>query len=89
MPSLVSRVSLLKVALLAGGALGAPAFAMAQDTAPQEQAADATLPADEAEVGAIVVTGFRQSLQAAINVKKNAVGAVDAIVAEDIAVDFR
>lgn len=85
MPSLVSRVSLLKVALLAGGALGAPAFAMAQDTAPQEQAADATLPADEAENGAIVVTGFRQSLQAAINVKKNAVGAVDAIVAEDIA----
>ncbi|WP_054109091.1 TonB-dependent receptor [Novosphingobium sp. AAP83] len=85
MPSLVSRVSLLKVALLAGGALGAPAFAMAQDAAPQEQAADATLPADEAENGAIVVTGFRQSLQAAINVKKNAVGAVDAIVAEDIA----
>jgi len=33
----------------------------------------------------IIVTGFRQSLQAAINVKKNSVAAVDAIVAEDIA----
>lgn len=85
MPILFSRVSLLKVALMAGGALGAPAFVMAQDTAPQEQAANAALPDEAAETNAIVVTGFRQSLQAAINVKKNAVGAVDAIVAEDIA----
>ncbi|MET0180303.1 MAG: TonB-dependent receptor [Novosphingobium sp.] len=35
--------------------------------------------------GTIVVTGFRQSLEAALNVKKNSVSAVDAIVAEDIA----
>ena len=34
---------------------------------------------------AIVVTGFRQSLNAALNVKRQAVGEVDAIVAEDIA----
>lgn len=33
----------------------------------------------------IVVTGFRQSLQAALNVKKRSVAAVDSIVAEDIA----
>ncbi|RYE04344.1 MAG: TonB-dependent receptor [Sphingomonadales bacterium] len=33
----------------------------------------------------IVVTGFRQSLGAAIEVKRNSVSAVDAIVAEDIA----
>lgn len=85
MPVQVSRVSLLKMALLAGGALGAPAYALAQDAAPQEQAADATLPVEDVTNDAIVVTGFRQSLQAAINVKKNAVGAVDAIVAEDIA----
>ncbi len=39
-------------------------------------------PADE-----IVVTGFKGSLAEALNVKKNEVGAVDAILAEDIA-DF-
>lgn len=33
----------------------------------------------------IVVTGFRRSLQSALNVKRNSVSAVDAIVAEDIA----
>ncbi|ABP64380.1 TonB-dependent receptor (plasmid) [Novosphingobium aromaticivorans DSM 12444] len=84
MPSHVSRVSLLKMALLAGGAFAAPSLAFAQDATaapePQAVAEDAAPPTD-----AIVVTGFRQSLQAAINVKKNAVGAVDAIVAEDIA----
>lgn len=35
----------------------------------------------------VVVTGFRESLDAALNVKRASVGAVDAIVAEDIA-DF-
>lgn len=35
----------------------------------------------------IVVTGFRQSLAAALDLKKNATGVVDAIVADDIA-DF-
>lgn len=79
----VSRVSLFRMALMAGGALAAAGTAQAQDTA---AAAEAQVAADEgAPTDAIVVTGFRQSLQAAINVKKNAVGAVDAIVAEDIA----
>lgn len=77
---------MLKSALLAGSVLVSPA-AFAQDSAPvpvdQEAAVDA--PDEAAADTAIVVTGFRQSLQAAINVKKNAVGAVDAIVAEDIA----
>lgn len=68
--------TLFKLALIAGSAIVAPASAWAQDAA--QPAADA--PADE-----IVVTGFRQSLQAAINLKKNSVAAVDAIVAEDIA----
>ena len=72
-----SSRTLLKFALIAGSALVAPAGAIAQ-TADSEAAADA--PADE-----IIVTGFRQSLQAALNVKKASVGAVDAIVAEDIA----
>jgi len=42
---------------------------------------------DEAQEEEIVVTGFRASLAAAIDIKRDEVGAVDAIVAEDIA-DF-
>lgn len=53
--------------------------AQAQDAAPEETVAEET-PADE-----IIVTGFRQSLQAALNLKRDTVSAVDAIVAEDIA----
>ena len=50
------------------------------DVRPQTTAADGT------ESGAdIVVTGFRRSLDAALNVKRESVAAVDAIVAEDIA----
>src|SRR5690606_452692 len=37
------------------------------------------------EVGEVVVTGFRASLQSATNIKRNETGVVDAIVAEDIA----
>lgn len=48
-----------------------------------------TAPADsapaEAADGEIVVTGFRKSLDAALNVKRESIAAVDAIVAEDIA----
>lgn len=51
--------------------------ANAQDGAPQAAA--------EPEVTDIVVTGFRQSLGAAINLKRESVSSVDAIVAEDIA----
>lgn len=49
-----------------------------------QDAADAGA-ADNAASNEIVVTGFRQSLQAALNVKRDSVAAVDAIVAEDIA----
>ncbi len=42
---------------------------------------------DEAATDEIVVSGFRGSLGAGLNIKKNETGAVDAIVAEDIA-DF-
>lgn len=56
---------------------------------PQGQLADeaATVaPQDDGAAGAdIVVTGFRRSLDAALNVKRESVSAVDAIVAEDIA----
>jgi TonB-dependent receptor len=55
---------------------GFAAPALAQTTAPANQGS---------EVEEIVVTGFRQSLDAAINVKRESVTSVDAIVAEDIA----
>ena len=50
-------------------------------TVPQDPAEAA--PGDEG--AEIVVTGFRKSLDAALNVKRDSVSAVDAIVAEDIA----
>ncbi|MDE2042308.1 MAG: TonB-dependent receptor plug domain-containing protein, partial [Alphaproteobacteria bacterium] len=65
------------VAAVSLGALSAGA-AQAQTAAPA-----ATL--DVAQPGDIVVTGFRRSLEEALNVKRNSIGAVDAIVAEDIA----
>ncbi len=68
---------------LAGASFAAMMLAMpasAQDVA--QGAAQAN--SDEG-VADIVVTGFRQSLGAAINLKRQSVGSVDAIVAEDIA----
>ncbi len=69
---------------LAALALAMPLGVMAQETAAQPAAA----PQDDVAsdpVADIVVTGFRQSLGAAINLKRQTVGSVDAIVAEDIA----
>ncbi|ROQ18478.1 TonB-dependent receptor [Marinimicrobium koreense] len=50
-------------------------------------AAQAQAPADEPVLEEVVVTGFRQSLAQALDVKRDSVGSVDAIMAEDIA-DF-
>lgn len=47
--------------------------------------AQTSTPPSQPEEAEIVVTGFRQSLEAALNVKRTAVSAVDAVVAEDIA----
>jgi TonB-dependent receptor len=63
---------------LASLALSSAAFAQ---QAQQDQGAE------QGEVEEIVVTGFRQSLSQALDLKREQVGAVDAIVAEDIA-DF-
>jgi iron complex outermembrane recepter protein len=63
---------------LASLAIGSAAFAQ---QAQQDQEAV------QGEVEEIVVTGFRESLSQALDVKREQVGAVDAIVAEDIA-DF-
>ncbi len=80
--------------LFTGASLAAlvAAPAMAQD-APPSASADSVqaAPTDGAaqdpatDAQDIVVTGFRQSLQAALNLKRESVGAIDAIVAEDIA----
>lgn len=77
----ISRISLVKIALFAGSALAMPQVGFAQDTA-ETTAAEA---APEATPQDIIVTGFRQSLEAALNVKRTSVAAVDAIVAEDMA----
>lgn len=59
--------------------------ALAQEAAPAPAQDETT--AEAAQVDDIVVTGFRSSLQQALNIKRSEAGAVDAILAEDIA-DF-
>ncbi|WP_422056432.1 TonB-dependent receptor [Sphingomonas sp.] len=66
-----------------GARLLAATSALVIATAAQAQDAPAEPAAGEDEE--IVVTGFRASLDAALNVKRESVAAVDAIVAEDIA----
>ncbi|HEX8472067.1 MAG TPA: TonB-dependent receptor [Brevundimonas sp.] len=73
-------------------ALGSATTVAAQtapvETAPAQTDSVQTTPDDDAaQVGDIVVTGFRSSLQRALNIKKSEAGAVDVILAEDMA-DF-
>ncbi|WP_036101766.1 TonB-dependent receptor [Lysobacter capsici] len=67
----------------------APVTGYAQTTAdpapPAQAGAESTQ--DAKNLDAVVVTGFRASLQQALDIKREEVGVVDAIVAEDIA-DF-
>ena len=65
-----------RIALLASSALLLPQTAFAQATADEEPAEDET---------EIVVTGFRESLNAAIAAKRASDSQIDVIVAEDIA----
>jgi TonB-dependent receptor len=67
-------------------AMAGSAFAQGAPLPGGTQAGDAGADAD-ATVEEVVVTGFRASLQSAINVKRNESGVVDVIKAEDIA-DF-
>lgn len=69
----------LSLAAVAAGLFGGMAQAHAQEATTPAASADQT--ADEE----IVVTGFRASVRAAIDIKRNEDSAVDAIVAEDIA----
>jgi TonB-dependent receptor len=58
---------------------------LATGSAHAQTAGEDAVPAVSEEEDAIVVSGFKQSLEAALNLKRENVGAVDAIVAEDIA----
>jgi TonB-dependent receptor len=82
-----SGIAAFRAGLILSCAMGLATAAQAQDAAPANvpapTAADETLSTEEN--GDIVVTGFRQSLEAALNVKRDSVSAVDSIVAEDIA----
>lgn len=67
-----------------------PAAAFAADKPADPPAAPQTTPApapapSEDQSGDIVITGFRASLNKALDVKRDSVASVDAIVAEDIA----
>lgn len=77
--------------LRAGASFAAMTVALAFPVAAQAQeqpAADAQAPAvEETASDEIVVTGFRNALNSALNIKREAAGVVDAIKAEDIA-DF-
>ena len=68
-------------------ALALSASALALSVASAAFAQEAPTPAQPAsdEVDAVIVTGFRASLQSAINIKRSSSGVVDAIKAEDIA----
>ncbi|MDZ4321460.1 MAG: hypothetical protein U1A07_21925, partial [Phenylobacterium sp.] len=70
--------------LLSGAAFGAAALVAVSSA--QAQTAAATTQADEqpAEVGEIVVTGIRRSIEASISAKANNTSIVEVISAEDI-----
>ena len=80
-----------RAVLLAGSALLLPHAALAQSTASEtvvdDQATDDTdeMLSEDAPADEIVVSGFRESLNAAIAAKRASASQVDVIVAEDIA----
>ena len=67
------------IALIAGG------FSANAQEAPETVGGDAAATENDRVLESVVVTGFRDSLAEALDVKRNASGIVDAIVAEDIA----
>jgi len=80
----------VRIALLASSALLLPQAAFAQDaTKDTAQTADKAQPDQPSDAAAapneIVVSGFRASLNKALDIKRNSVSTVDAVVAEDIA----
>lgn len=71
----------VSLAALMGASAATAQAVPASEPVTQDAAQDATV------VDEIVVTGFRSSLQQALNIKRREAGAVDAILAEDMA-DF-
>lgn len=82
--TLFDRRPIVRTLLTATSLIAVAGAAHAQDAAPATPVQTEPAQADDVEAD-IVVTGFRASLNAALNVKRQSVGAVDAIVAEDIA----
>ncbi len=77
----------LRTGLLATPALGALIFSGAAAAQTVDPAPSATAPVADPESEAaedIIVTGIRAAERAAIDIKRNAVGVVDSIVAEDL-----
>ncbi|HSX55196.1 MAG TPA: TonB-dependent receptor plug domain-containing protein, partial [Sphingomonas sp.] len=78
----MSRVHILKSVFALSAAVTALSAAQAQ-TAPDQAAEEAEAPAEAGQE--VIVTGFRESLSSALNLKRRETAAVDAIKAEDIA----
>ena len=74
----VPKKKVLTSALLL--AMTAPAWAQQADQNTNTQSS----PADATELDSVVVTGIRSSLEASMNLKRDAQGIVDGITAEDI-----
>ena len=70
---------LAAASVLALGAGSAPAFAQAQDATDTGQAVS-----EEAGENVIVVTGFRASLESALNAKRESNLIIESVTAEDI-----
>ena len=83
----LNKRRLLMSASLMGMVMASPAVGqVAGQTPPADQATDgqAASPDAPAQDADIVITGFRASLNSALNLKRNETAAVDSIVAEDI-----
>jgi TonB-dependent receptor len=75
------------VAAAVGLLIGGAGYGHAQQAAAPAPAASASAPAaksEEPKVETVVVTGIRRSLETSLSLKRDAVGMVDGIVAEDI-----
>ncbi|MXP10289.1 TonB-dependent receptor [Pseudoblastomonas halimionae] len=77
----------IKALLLTGVAVSLPTAAAAQDagTVQSDEVADEAAEEATDPANVVVISGFRESLNAAVAAKRDAVGQVDVIVAEDIA----
>lgn len=77
----ISQLTLVIAGLAGGAMLAAPAMAQGQDQSDQSAA---PAPAATQPDREIVVTGFRSSLNAALQEKRTSAAAIDAIKAEDV-----